>query len=183
MRAFILHFRCYCVYRCREFSFETEGKKFTLTRDMVGVKRLQKTLHGKRWHRTCFVAVEWNSVLFLWENNCLCVPTVEEIVPNVIEPSFGIGRIMYSIFEHSFRIRQGDEQRTVRQLQTCIRSEPSSKTAIFFIKSGVFIIQYFSFPAPVAPYKCSILPLSQNQEFSPFVHQLCEYLILHYYFI
>lgn len=40
--------------------------------------------------------------------------TVEEIVPNVIEPSFGIGRIMYTIFEHTFRIRDGDEQRTVR---------------------------------------------------------------------
>ncbi|XP_019943291.1 glycine--tRNA ligase [Paralichthys olivaceus] len=98
-----------------EFKFETEGKTFKLTKDMVSVKRFQKTLH------------------------------VEEIVPNVIEPSFGIGRIMYSIFEHSFNIRQGDEQRT-----------------------------YFTFPAPVAPYKCSILPLSQNQEFMPFVSQLSE---------
>ena len=24
-----------------------------------------------------------------------------------IEPSFGIGRIMYSIFEHNFKIREG----------------------------------------------------------------------------
>ena len=39
---------------------------------------------------------------------------VEEVVPNVIEPSFGIGRIMYSILEHTFHIREGDEQRTVR---------------------------------------------------------------------
>ncbi|XP_037612549.1 glycine--tRNA ligase [Sebastes umbrosus] len=98
-----------------EFSIETQGRTFKLTKDMVSVKRFQKTVH------------------------------VEEIVPNVIEPSFGIGRIMYSIFEHSFRIRQGDEQRT-----------------------------YFSFPATVAPYKCSILPLSTNQEFTPFVQQLSE---------
>ncbi|XP_078136675.1 glycine--tRNA ligase [Sander vitreus] len=98
-----------------EFSIETNGRTFKLAKDMVSVTRFQKTLH------------------------------VEEIVPNVIEPSFGIGRIMYSIFEHSFRIRQGDEQRT-----------------------------YFSFPATVAPYKCSIFPLSQNQEFTPFVHQLSE---------
>ncbi|KAM4606044.1 glycine--tRNA ligase [Polymixia lowei] len=98
-----------------EFTVETEGKSFKLTRDMVSVKRLQKTLH------------------------------VEEIVPNVIEPSFGIGRIMYSIFEHSFRVREGDEQR-----------------------------MYFSFPATVAPYKCSVLPLSQNQEFTPFVRELSE---------
>jgi len=38
---------------------------------------------------------------------------VEEFVPSVIEPSFGIGRIMYSIFEHRFRVRSGDEQRSV----------------------------------------------------------------------
>lgn len=40
--------------------------------------------------------------------------SVEEIVPNVIEPSFGLGRILYAVFEHSFRVREGDEQRTVR---------------------------------------------------------------------
>ncbi|KAJ4925358.1 hypothetical protein JOQ06_018090 [Pogonophryne albipinna] len=98
-----------------EFTIESEGKSFKLTKDMVSVKRFQKTLH------------------------------VEEIVPNVIEPSFGIGRVMYSIFEHTFQVREGDDQRT-----------------------------YFSFPATVAPYKCSVLPLSQNQDFVPFVKQLSE---------
>ena len=29
---------------------------------------------------------------------------VEEIVPSVIEPSFGIGRIMYSILGHNFKV-------------------------------------------------------------------------------
>ena len=37
-------------------------------------------------------------------------------MPSVIEPSFGIGRIMYAIFEHNFKTREGDEQRTVRFL-------------------------------------------------------------------
>jgi glycyl-tRNA synthetase (class II) len=40
--------------------------------------------------------------------------TVEEFVPSVIEPSFGIGRVMYAMFEHNFKIRDGDEQRSVR---------------------------------------------------------------------
>ena len=40
---------------------------------------------------------------------------MEEFVPSVIEPSFGIGRIMYAIFEHNFHVREGDEQRTVRK--------------------------------------------------------------------
>ena len=31
-------------------------------------------------------------------------------MPNVIEPSFGIGRVMLAVFEHSFKMR--DEKRT-----------------------------------------------------------------------
>ena len=59
----------------------------------------------------------------------------EKYVPNVIEPSYGIGRIVYMILEHCFRIRQDDETRV-----------------------------YFVFPPVVAPVKCSILPLIPNEE-------------------
>ena len=31
----------------------------------------------------------------------------------MIEPSFGVGKIMYAVLEHSFQIREGDEKRTV----------------------------------------------------------------------
>ncbi|KAL3311426.1 hypothetical protein Ciccas_009993 [Cichlidogyrus casuarinus] len=72
---------------------------------------------------------------------------VEEIVPNVIEPSFGIGRIMYAVLEHNFNIREGDEART-----------------------------YLTLPAVIAPYKCSLLPLSGKEEFTPFIKQLSEQL-------
>ena len=34
----------------------------------------------------------------------------EKYVPNVIEPSFGLGRILTAVLEHSFRMR--DEKRT-----------------------------------------------------------------------
>ncbi|TNN11319.1 Glycine--tRNA ligase, partial [Schistosoma japonicum] len=68
---------------------------------------------------------------------------VNEIVPNVIEPSFGIGRILYTIFEHSFRVREGDEQRT-----------------------------YLSVSPVLAPYKCSLLPLSNHADFTPFIRKL-----------
>lgn len=66
---------------------------------------------------------------------------VEEFVPSVIEPSFGIGRVMYSIWEHNFVER--DAQRT-----------------------------YFALPTLISPYKCSILPLSNNEEFKPFIKKL-----------
>ncbi|CAM8980119.1 unnamed protein product [Rhodiola kirilowii] len=59
--------------------------------------------------------------------------------PSVIEPSFGIGRIIYCLFEHSFYMRPsktGDEQLNV-----------------------------FRFPPVVAPIKCTVFPLVQNQQF------------------
>ncbi|XP_022726294.1 glycine--tRNA ligase, mitochondrial 1-like [Durio zibethinus] len=59
--------------------------------------------------------------------------------PSVIEPSFGIGRIIYCLFEHSFYTRPskaGDEQLNV-----------------------------FRFPALVAPIKCTVFPLVQNQQY------------------
>lgn len=69
--------------------------------------------------------------------------SVEEVVPNVIEPSFGIDRIMYTLLEHNFKIREDNQLRT-----------------------------YFTFPAVVAPIKCSVLPLSNNEEFYPFVDSI-----------
>lgn len=73
-----------CVLLFRVYVIVIEGSDFQVTPEMVSIKRHQKTIH------------------------------VEEIIPNVVEPSFGIGRIMYALFEHNFRIREGDEQRTVR---------------------------------------------------------------------
>jgi glycyl-tRNA synthetase len=64
----------------------------------------------------------------------------EKYTPSVIEPSFGIGRIVYCIFEHCFKIRAHEASRT-----------------------------YFTFPPLIAPLKCSILPLIPNQELNNFV--------------
>ena len=41
------------------------------------------------------------------------VENVREFTPNVIEPSFGIGRILYSLIEHLYWTRAGDEARGV----------------------------------------------------------------------
>ncbi|SCU82232.1 LADA_0C03906g1_1 [Lachancea dasiensis] len=62
---------------------------------------------------------------------------VREFVPNVIEPSFGIGRIIYSIFEHSFWSRPEDTARSV-----------------------------LSFPPLVAPTKVLLVPLSNHPDLS-----------------
>src|ERR1700737_4374426 len=52
---------------------------------------------------------------------------VYEYTPNVIEPSFGIGRILYSLIEHSYWPRPEDKQRGVlpSPITTNTRSSPS----------------------------------------------------------
>ncbi|KAL1116446.1 hypothetical protein AAG570_004920 [Ranatra chinensis] len=97
------------------YDLKVGDSEFRLTGEMVNVRTYEKTLH------------------------------VEEITPNVVEPSFGIGRVMYSLLEHNFRVREADEQRT-----------------------------YLTIPAVVAPLKCCIFPLSGNAEFQPFVKELSE---------
>ncbi|KAJ2766288.1 Glycine--tRNA ligase 1, mitochondrial [Coemansia nantahalensis] len=62
---------------------------------------------------------------------------VRVYTPNVIEPSFGIGRILYALVEHSYNVRANDVNRGV-----------------------------FSFNAQVAPFKCLVLPLSNNACFA-----------------
>lgn len=72
-------------------------------------------------------------------------PPVREFVPNVIEPSFGIGRIFYSLLEHSFWARADDVNRSV-----------------------------LSLPPAVAPIKVLIVPLSSNSEFKPLVTRVSQ---------
>lgn len=79
-----------------------------LTKDLVDIKRYVKTLH------------------------------VQEIIPSVIEPSFGIGRIMYTVLEHAFRQREGDENRS-----------------------------YLELVPEIAPIKCSIIPISAHEKLTP----------------
>ena len=71
--------------------------------------------------------------------------TAVDVVPSVIEPSFGIGRILYSILEHNFHVREGDQQRV-----------------------------WLSLPPLIAPISCSVLPLSSNDQFQPFIDTIGE---------
>jgi glycyl-tRNA synthetase len=68
---------------------------------------------------------------------------IREYTPNVIEPSFGIGRIFYSLIEHIYWSRPGDEARGV-----------------------------LSFPPKIAPTKILIVPLSGHSDFAPIVTAL-----------
>lgn len=69
--------------------------------------------------------------------------SIREFTPNVIEPSFGLGRILYALLEHSFWCREQDVERAV-----------------------------LSLPSLVAPTKVLVVPLSAKDEFSPVVQEI-----------
>ena len=90
-----------------EITLTIEGQEFKLTKELLTIEQKERMVNE------------------------------EKFIPHVIEPSFGIGRILYCIFEHSFKIRPQDAQRT-----------------------------YFNFPIVLAPAKCVLLPLTQKPELS-----------------
>ncbi|KAG5287024.1 glycyl-tRNA synthetase [Histoplasma ohiense] len=71
------------------------------------------------------------------------VENIREYTPNVIEPSFGIGRILACLMEHVYWSRPNDEARGV-----------------------------LSFPPIVAPTKVLLVPLSNHPSFQPLIHRL-----------
>ncbi|DAZ99025.1 TPA: hypothetical protein N0F65_010911 [Lagenidium giganteum] len=89
------------------------GKSFTITREMLSIQVVEKMI------------------------------SEEKFIPSVIEPSFGIGRILTAIFEHNFYAREGDEKRGV-----------------------------MSFAPLIAPIKVAVLPLSSNPVFTSYAEEL-----------
>jgi len=87
--------------------------EFTVTREMLTYTRTKKTVHEVKF------------------------------TPSVIEPSFGFGRILYALLEHSFTRRPSDEQRCVMQ-----------------------------FKPSVAPTKCAVLPISSTPEINAIVDDI-----------
>ncbi|XAR50397.1 Glycine--tRNA ligase [Bertholletia excelsa] len=71
--------------------------------------------------------------------------------PSVIEPSFGIGRIIYCLYEHSFYTRPG--------------------------RGGDEQLNVFRFPPLVAPIKCTVFPLVQNPEYDEVAKCIAKSLI------
>ena len=86
------------------------ANNFVITKDLVTFETEQKTIYETKY------------------------------TPSVIEPSYGVGRILYAILEHSFSQRYGDEQRCV-----------------------------MAFRPIVAPIKVGIYPLTNFVGFTPIV--------------
>lgn len=68
--------------------------------------------------------------------------------PSVIEPSYGVGRILYSVLEHAFYQRNGDEQRCVMRFKPCVAP----------VKVGLFrLVNNAQFDAIVDSLRTSLL--------------------------
>jgi len=88
---------------------------------------------------------------------------VDVFVPNVVEPSFGIDRILTAIYEHSFFTREGSaEEEAAAAAAAAAPAEGKKKKkggddAKKEMKPGVL-----AFPAEIAPYKVVVLPIQMN---------------------
>jgi glycyl-tRNA synthetase len=101
------------------------GKTFTLTREMLSFEAVEEKISG------------------------------QNITPHVIEPSFGLGRIIYSILEHSY---------VVREVEKRDESKDEEKRA------------FLSLPPIIASTKVSVLPLVESDELKPFTQEIVKLL-------
>ena len=76
--------------------------------------------------------------------------TGELFIPHVIEPSFGIGRILYCVLEHAYWCRPESKERGV-----------------------------LSLPPLIAPIKVSVFPLQTDERFAPIVRDISTQLRHH----
>ncbi|KAF8218052.1 hypothetical protein K438DRAFT_1747289 [Mycena galopus ATCC 62051] len=113
-----------------------DGKEFTLQPSMLTIER-------KTFKTSSVYLVPCPGSPVLAPALTSTPSVVREFTPNVIEPSFGIGRILYCLLEHSFWSREQDVERGV-----------------------------LSLPAVVAPTKVLIVPLSARAEFDPLVKEV-----------
>lgn len=74
-----------------------DGRQFEIPSSLFTIEEVKKTTSGT----------------FLCPYYLILTFQVREYTPNVIEPSFGIGRILYSLIEHCFWVRSEDIDRCV----------------------------------------------------------------------
>lgn len=85
--------------------------------------------------------------------------------PNVIEPAFGIGRIFYSILEHTYYVRPAKAAPTPAEKKAESKEDAEDAAA----RRAVFAL-----PPHLAPTKLSILPISNREEFEPIQKELAR---------
>jgi len=89
----------------------------------------------------------------------------ESFTPNVIEPSFGIDRILYALFEHSYACREGEEE------EAPAGDKKAKKDQKEKMKRHVL-----EFKPEIAPFAVAVLPLqmtiNKDPKYAPFYDTL-----------
>ncbi|KNZ47687.1 glycine--tRNA ligase [Puccinia sorghi] len=124
----------------------SDGNEYELTKDILKIERKK----FKETSKDCFNLLSWGRdtrqklIEFLIFVTGLGL-IAREYTPNVIEPSFGIGRILYSLLEHCYWARAEDVNRGV-----------------------------LSLPPSIAPIKVLIVPLSGTEVFKPLIRSISK---------
>jgi glycyl-tRNA synthetase len=82
----------------------------------------------------------------------------ENFFPHVIEPSFGVGRILYAILEQNFYTREDS---------AAAAADEKDKSKKGDVKRAVL-----SLPPHLAPVQCSVLPLLDKDEFNAIIPRI-----------
>lgn len=109
--------------------------------DENGVKALKTSIEGAGNAVVAGFEIGADHVGFKLEKKTL---TGRNYYPSVIEPSFGVGRILSCLWEHVFYLRSDDDE-----------------------ARGVLAL-----PGEIAPVKCVILPLSKSEAFNKMLQKL-----------
>ncbi len=128
------------------------SQTFTLTADMVKITVAQEKISSRKY------------------------------VPSVIEPSFGIGRILYALIEHAFWTRPDDAQKKVRSLFSCPYQYSDFSLYLFLflyldVITCISLVLLFSVRIPLCIECCAMYP----QELRTVMHSLSLSLFLSFF--
>lgn len=110
------------------------------------VKSLKSNMETSGKAEVAGFEIEAAQVSFKTEKKTL---TGRNYYPSVIEPSFGMGRLLYCLWEHCYYVREGEDG-----------EDGSAIRAVLGLRAGM------------APVKCAVLPLSKNTIFERMVREV-----------
>lgn len=114
--------------------------------DEEGVKGLQNKMESEGKADVGGFEVSKEQVGFKKEKR---IETGRNFYPSVIEPSFGIGRLLYCLWEHCYYVRPGGDEENKSAVRAVLGLRPL-----------------------MAPVKCAVLPLSKNVVFEDMVKEV-----------